>query len=370
MSRADAPVVIVGGGISGLSVACELARSRIPTVVLDSHTIGGAASTSNQGWLHSGAWFAPRDVALARLCYASLQQTLARYPECLQPDTEPMAFLLSRPDTDAEAYLQAWREAGIPCDEWPLDELCGQLPRLRRTEVQRAFRLPDRAFRPEVLMTRLMETAEKLGAEIRLGVTVTRLCLGEGTVTGVAAGTEEIPARLVILAGNAGGAFLWPKEVGDDGTERPPPRRLFLRTHLVAGRPELGPVPLCILDEEGLNHVPTQRLSIFGIDRWRQADASSGSKVVPEEVERLWETVERFFPDYRRAERESSAWPGTTVQAWHVGQPVPQEPGWPMVIDHSRESPQYDNLLTVFPGRASLWASLAEECRQTVLAKL
>jgi len=42
----------------------------------------------------------------------------------------------------------------------------------------------------------------------------------------------------------------------------------------------------------------------------------------------------------------------------------------PTVIDHEHEPPQVSNLLSVFPGRASLWPQLAEATRLVVLEKL
>ena len=52
-------IVIVGGGISGLSIAARLAQAGMPVTLLEASHLGFGASTRNQGWLFSGAWFAP-----------------------------------------------------------------------------------------------------------------------------------------------------------------------------------------------------------------------------------------------------------------------------------------------------------------------
>ncbi len=51
----SARIVIVGGGIAGLSTAVRLTQAGFPITVLEASRMGGGASTRNQGWLHSGA---------------------------------------------------------------------------------------------------------------------------------------------------------------------------------------------------------------------------------------------------------------------------------------------------------------------------
>src|SRR5262245_6235550 len=110
-------VVIVGGGIAGLAAAVRLAQAGLAVTLLESSRLGGAASTRNQGWLRSGALFAPQSTDYARLCRNSLDQTLQFCPDCVEPQTEPMAVLFSRPDTLIAPWKQAWTAAGIPHTE-------------------------------------------------------------------------------------------------------------------------------------------------------------------------------------------------------------------------------------------------------------
>jgi hypothetical protein len=58
------------------------------------------------------------------------------------------------------------------------------------------------------------------------------------------------------------------------------------------------------------------------------------------------------------------------MQATHVDQVEPGIAPMPTVIDHECEPPRVTNLLSVFPGRATLWPRLAELARAAVLAKL
>lgn len=81
-------VVIVGGGIAGLAAAVRLAQAGLPATLLEASELGGAASTRNQGWLRSGALFTSQAPEFARLCSASLEQTLKFCPNCLEPQNE------------------------------------------------------------------------------------------------------------------------------------------------------------------------------------------------------------------------------------------------------------------------------------------
>src|SRR6266478_428407 len=97
-------VVIVGGGISGLASAVRLAQAGLAVTLLEASQLGGAASTRNQGWLHSGGLYALDSPDYARMCYASLGDTLKFCPGCLEPQIEPMAYLFTR----GETLVKSW----------------------------------------------------------------------------------------------------------------------------------------------------------------------------------------------------------------------------------------------------------------------
>ena len=75
-------IVIVGGGVSGLSIAVRLSQSGLPVMVLESSSLGQAASTKNQGWLYSGACSpsAARSGAIVLRINAADDQVLPRVP--------------------------------------------------------------------------------------------------------------------------------------------------------------------------------------------------------------------------------------------------------------------------------------------------
>lgn len=363
-------VVIVGGGIAGLAAALRLAQAGIPVTVLEAANLGEGASTRNQGWLHSGAWFAPQRPELAQMCYQSLQRTIEFCPESVAENPEPMLYLLSRSETDPARWTEAWDVAGIPYQSIRSEQLFERLPGIAISQVQHAFELPDRSLRIDRLLRRLAAATEDAGGEIRSASPVARLVYEKNRVLGVELNSgEQIAAGLVILAGNAKGGGLFPgfgtQAVGADQEVALIP----LKTHLVGFEPLLSPWPLCVVDADGLNHIPHPPLSVFGTHRWLRVQDSEDQRIVPEEIERIVQHVQRLFPAVR-SHHQAIQWAGNTVQAMKVDDVEAAQFPLPLVIDHQQEWPAVENLVSIFPGRATLWAPLADATAELVRTKL
>ncbi|MBT4867477.1 MAG: FAD-dependent oxidoreductase, partial [Planctomycetaceae bacterium] len=356
---------------SGLSIASRLVQSGLPVTLLEATRIGAGASTRNQGWLHSGGWFATQHRSLARECYESLQQTIKFCPECLEPNHDGMAYIVSDRNSDTDCWTESWRAAGIPFSEWDRDDLLRSAPALSKSPIHRVFRLPDGAFRPDILVNHLAAAARNAGVELLTETRVERLLYEGDSVVGIRTGTgEEIAARLVILAGNTGTAFLWPGSDGESVGRQSEFQRVFLRTHLLAVEPEICSLPFCVIDSVGINHIPHQKSSVLGNDHWQVVNRETRPVVSSSESLTLYESVNRFLPTVDLDTQVTKTWAGITVQAMHVTQVEPGQAPLTTVIDHERDAPAVRNLLSVFPGRATLWPQLAEQTREAVLAKL
>lgn len=366
-SHSASRIVIVGGGISGLSIAVRLAQARLPVTLLEASSLGCGASTRNQGWLYSGAWFAPDDSILARMCYESLEHTLRFAPACLEPNCKSMVYLAESTTTNIDQWTTAWAAAGIPSRELTPVELYDRLPEIVVGRGIHAFELPDRAVRTNELLRALADAAMNEGAEIRISTPVARLIQNGDRVEGVETGTgETIPARLVILAGNARGGFLYPGFGAETVGSQPEVALVAQKTHLVALKPGICRGPMCVIDSDGFNHIPHPPTSVFGSNRWLPVRNAEDEKSTPAELRRIWEHIERWFPEVRRRDYAVTEWAGTTVQAMHADQVVPGRVPLPTVVDHSKETPRTDGVLSVFPGRASLWPHLAEQTQRMV----
>ena len=364
-------VVVIGGGVAGLSVAARLAQAGVPVTLLEASRLGLAASTRNQGWLYSGAWFALEQPELARMCFESLDVTRRFCPDCLDDRHEGMAFLISKPDTLATTWTQAWTGVGIPFEEIPRSKLFSLVDGLDQSLVHHAWLLPDRAFRPDVLLTRLASAATNAGAEIRTETPVSKLVREGDRVVEVLTGTgETIAARFVILAADAGGHELLSEYSADVPGWQPSYTLVAVKSHLMALEPEVCSLPFCVVDRGGFNHVPHGPASVFGANRWTAVPDFRDQRVEPQEIERLRAEIQVLFPRLRFDDHKCIEWAGTMVQAMHVEQIEPGRVPKPTVIDHAHESPKITNLLSLYPGRASLWPHLAEDALKIVHDKL
>jgi glycine/D-amino acid oxidase-like deaminating enzyme len=370
VAEASRRIVIVGGGIAGLATAVRLSQAGFPVTLFESSVLGSAASTRNQGWLHSGGLFALQAPGYARLCHESLEQTLRFCPECLEPQVAAMVYLFARPETLVKPWTSAWTSAGIPWQETPIARVCAELPGLDRTRIQHAFQLPDRAIRQDILLDHLAAAAQNGGVEIRAGTPVKCLHVENNRVAGaVTAAGEEVAARLVILAGGSSGFAMCREFLQQDPGSQHDFELVLLKAHLVALEPDEGRVPFCIPDADGFNHIPHPPSSVFGLGLWQRVSTPDSSPAA-EQVERLRRTIHEFIPDLASPSRTLHAWAGTMIQALRFDQVDTGTAIWPAVIDHTRHLPRVDNLISIFAGRATLWSKLAEDVRRLVRAKL
>ncbi len=366
-------VVIIGGGFSGLSIAALLAEQQIPVTLLEAGDLGAQASTINQGWLYSGAWFAPRQVELARECSQALRRTIRFCPDCLEPGHTGMLFALTD-DSDAARWTAAWDDAEIPWQSVSTDRLNSVLPALD-DRTMHAFRLPDRSFKPHVLLQHLADIATAAGARIHTHAHVTRLNCEDQRVTSVTTGRgEDLRASLVIIATGASESDLSRYLVCRESCTTSLYTRVTLRAHLMA-TPQLTSQPFCLPDLGGFNHLPhanrgDRRVSVFGMDRWTTVSALETSDSSEEEYAAIRDNIRRLFPSADLSDSRITCWSGTTVQAMHIEQTQPGLVPLPTVIDHAQEEPCVTNLLSVYPGRATLWNQLAEDTSRVVLQRI
>ncbi|MFK7818720.1 MAG: NAD(P)/FAD-dependent oxidoreductase [Planctomycetaceae bacterium] len=366
MSVETERVVVVGGGFAGLATAAKLATEHIPVTLLEGSQLGNEASTQNQGWLYSGAWYARRDLEMARLCYESLQQTIRFCPECLEPGHTGMLYFSCQSADEMAPWVEAWKKAGIPHEPLSAESAAEKLPGFNPNKVFAPYLLPDRSIRTDVLIGRLAEVAMDAGVNIRTGARVREFVREDDAVTGVLlCDGERIDASLVVIATGASGSELWGQVSDRKPGGQQIHERVALLGHLVATTPGIGAWPFCAVDADGFNHMPhlsiDQRTSVFGTGSWSCVPPTERVKASQGEFDRIQAHIDSFVPAAKLVAEETCCWFGVTVQAMHIDQVYPGRVPYPTVLDHSIEPPNLRNVISVYPGRATLWSNLAEQ---------
>jgi sarcosine oxidase subunit beta len=204
-------VIVVGGGVTGTSIAWRLAESGRRVLQLEQRGVCSGASGRNGGMTGAGSSMhasARTGRAVYALTTANLR-ALQSLPEELGRDFElRMTGTMDVITTDEQwAHLKeavgAERDAGIAIELIERESAREIMPALT-TEILGAAYARDRGHLwPFALVTGMADAATRHGAEIRTGTAVSRLAWSGDRVRGVVAGEKTIEAEEVVLATNA-----------------------------------------------------------------------------------------------------------------------------------------------------------------------
>lgn len=218
-------VVIVGGGVIGLSIAYVLAREGMAPVLLDRREPGREASWAGAG-LIPPIGEARRDVPAHPL--AALRAWSARlYPEWaaalldetgIDPGFRRSGGVdVARTDREAEALHASagqWRSEGIAFERIPPGDYARVEPALA-SDLRSVYFLPDRAqVRNPRLLQALIAAVERRGARIEPHRGAEGFVVEGGRIAAVRTADGEIPCGTVIVAAGAwSGGLLEPAGV-------------------------------------------------------------------------------------------------------------------------------------------------------------
>jgi sarcosine oxidase, subunit beta len=232
---ASASVVVVGGGVIGVSIAFHLAEAGVRDVVLLERDALGSGSTVKAA---GGVRAQFSDELNVRLAARSLE-LLGRFGERpgQEIDLHRVGYLwLLDGQRDVEAFersVELQNRLGVPSRMLDVEQAVRLSPYVRGDGLLAAAFSPDDGHcTPESVVLGYASAARRLGARLLTGCAVTAVRTSGGEVTGVVTDRGEVRTGTVVCAAGA-----WSAALGDmAGVELPvvPLRRQVVVT---------GPVP-------------------------------------------------------------------------------------------------------------------------------
>jgi len=213
-AEGPADAVVIGGGIAGCTLAYELARRAIRTVILEQTLIAAESSGRNTGTLLSGP-----EPAVVEMLDAS-----AEIYEELAEGAVPFEFdrighlLISEDDASFEAaatVADRYRAAGVEMEKLSGADLARDYPRIGFNvaggySVGRAWTLE-----PMGATHAFAHAARQAGATVKTGLRVAQIFSRNGKVEGVLTDQGIIAADLVFIANGLWMSDLLRRTVGD-----------------------------------------------------------------------------------------------------------------------------------------------------------
>jgi glycine oxidase len=203
-------VIVVGGGVIGLSTARELARRGLSVTILEQGQFAREASWAGAGILPAGP---TRDTGdpLDRLAAATVKLWPALSADLLERTGIDNGFrccgglgLIPDSHDEAPAELAYWRQAGIEHQRLSVQELRRIEPAVRWTDRSVPYLVPSvsQVRNPRHLQA-LIGDCRALGVELCSGQPVTGFSQAAGRITAACTASARYSAQHFVVAGGA-----------------------------------------------------------------------------------------------------------------------------------------------------------------------
>ena len=231
-----ASVVIIGGGVIGLSTAYHLARAGVRDVVLVDRGAFGAGSTCRAAGGVRAQFSDPVNIALGARSLETFANFAAEFDQQIDLDQVGYLFLLSTPESVSafSANVALQNDLGVPSRMVSAAEAKALSPMVSTDGLLAAAYSPtDGHCTPESVVLGYATAARRAGATLLPDCGVTGMTRADGRVATVHTQGGPIHTDAVICAAGA-----WSAEVGSwAGVDLPvePLRRQVLVTEPIAG---------------------------------------------------------------------------------------------------------------------------------------
>ena len=233
-------VVIIGGGIVGLTAALTLAERNIPVVVLEKGRIAAEQSSRNLGWVRKTSRLA-EDIPLAQ----AADRLWAEMPERVGSDVGyRQAGIMFAARTEAqmamhEGWLKSVSHLQLDSRLLSAQQIAGQVPGGSSQWTGGIFTPSDGRAEPTLASSAIARAAMAKGAVIVEHCAVRTLSTTAGRVSGVVTERGEIRCEQVLLAGG-----IWSRRLlGNLGISLPV---LPLVCSVLRTKPMSGPTDIAV----------------------------------------------------------------------------------------------------------------------------
>jgi glycine oxidase len=354
MMAQTSDVVIVGGGVIGLSIAYALAREGIRPTVLDRRELGREASWAGAGLIPP---IGERATANPNPAVALRSWSARLYPDWSATLREETGIdtgyrrtggvdvaWTDQEDQALRAVAGQWRAEGIAHERLAPGDSARVEPALN-PDLRTVYYLPDRAqVRNPWLLRALMEAASRRGVRLRPWHSVEGYSLGGNRVEAVRTSAGEIRSGLVVMAAGA-----WSGQLLQElGVRAPTPPLRGQIVLLKADRPMLHRVV-----EHGKNYLVPREDGRVLVGATEQ-DAGFDTRTTFDATRGLLDEALRLCPILSEAEVEAT-WaglrPGSVDTRPYIG-PAPGFDNLIVATGHKRAG------LQLAPATAELVADL------------
>ncbi|WP_250520690.1 FAD-dependent oxidoreductase [Caballeronia sp. NCTM1] len=201
-------VVVIGGGIVGVSAAYELARRGVQVTLLEKGVIGCEQSGRNWGWVRQQN----RDLHELPLAMHSLKRWSELSDELGDDIGFRKAGILYGTEHQSdiaqwESWLARAREVGFNSEILSARELAARIPSGRAKWAGGLWSVTDGRAEPSIAAPAIARGAQRLGVKIYQHCAVRSLDTSAGRVSGVWTERGRLAADSVVLAGGAWSAL-------------------------------------------------------------------------------------------------------------------------------------------------------------------
>jgi glycine/D-amino acid oxidase-like deaminating enzyme len=233
-----AEIVVIGGGIIGVSAALTLAERGVDVLLCEKGMIGGEQSGCNWGWVRTMG----RDIAELPLSLESQRLWASMSRRCEAETGYQRCGILYLCENEKEvAAQQAWLDAArayqVSSRLLTADELAATLPATSRSFAGALITPGDGRAEPQKAAPAMAAAAGRRGARIIENCAVRGLDMAAGRVAGVVTEYGRVACGAAILAGGAWSRLF----CGNEGIDLPQLKMLgsVFATEPMPGGPEV-----------------------------------------------------------------------------------------------------------------------------------